>query len=219
MAEPQTDGIMKMMDPLGFWKTSREATLEAWSKMMIDAVNSDEYARSTGQLLDQYLTVSQPVQDMVQKAMTNALAYVNMPTRDEVLSLAERLINIETRLDDLDAKTSEMREDDHKEFRAIERRIDKVEGAITASNEGVTKEIRAVERRIEKVEGGITASKEAATKEVNGLNRSLEKALTTIMARLDKLEAAITPRPEPKAEVKPEPKAEAKPEAKAEARK
>jgi len=218
MAQPQTDGMMQMLDPFGFWKTSRDATLESLSKMMIDMVNSDEYARSTGMLLDQYLAMSQPLQDAVQKAMTSSLAYLNMPTRAEVISLAEQLVNIETRLDDLDAKTSDMREDSRTESRTIANRMNKVEETIAASEETVAKEIRAVDR-------------------------SLDKVLSTIMARLDGLEAAALPardgrrtevaatkpepkaeakveaKAEPKAEAKPAPKAEAKPEPKAEAKK
>jgi polyhydroxyalkanoic acid synthase PhaR subunit len=189
--------MAQMLDPFGFWKTSREATLEAWSKLMIDMVNSEEYARSTGMMLDQYLAASQPLQDMVQKAMTGALAYLNLPTRAEVISLAEQLVNIETRLDDLDAKTSDMRDDYRKEFRAVERRIDKVEGTIATSQEAVAKEIR-------------------------GVDRSLDKVLDTIMARLNGLEAAILPAHEKavvKPELKSEPKVEAKPEQKTEAKK
>src|SRR6476620_4037564 len=151
MAQPQTDGMTQMLDPFGLWKSSRETMLEAWSKMMIDMVNSDEYARSTGMMLDQYLSLSQPVQDAVQKAMTGTLAYLNMPTRAEVISLAEQQVNIETRLDDLDAKTSDMRDDYRKEFRSAERRGDKVEDRIGTSAEALTKEFRSVERSLDKV--------------------------------------------------------------------
>jgi hypothetical protein len=39
--------------------------------------------------------------------MTQVLTNLNMPTRDDVTRLAERLTNIETRLDDLEAKLEE----------------------------------------------------------------------------------------------------------------
>lgn len=186
MAQPQTDGIMSMLDPFGFWKMYRETTLEAWSKYMIDTVNSEDYAKFTGVLLDQTLSVTQPVQDAVQKSMTSSLAYLNMPTRDEVLSVAERMINVEKRLDDLDNQTYDMHEEDQKLLRATERRIDKVESIIAASEETVAKELR-------------------------GVDRSVDKALSTIMARLDQLEAAVartrnaaTEKPQSKAETERE---------------
>jgi uncharacterized coiled-coil protein SlyX len=36
--------------------------------------------------------------------MTQTLSMLNMPSRAEVISIAERLVNVEMRLDDLDAK-------------------------------------------------------------------------------------------------------------------
>lgn len=129
MAQTQTNGLMQMLDPFDFWKPYRDATLDAWSKPMIDTFNSEEFARFSGLFLDQYLGLAQPVQDAVQRSMTYTLAYLNMPTREEVITLAERLVNIETRLDDLDAKTSDMREDGQavtKEIRSVDRSLDKV---------------------------------------------------------------------------------------------
>jgi polyhydroxyalkanoate synthesis regulator phasin len=57
-----------------------------------------------GTMLDSYLTVSAPFREALQKTMTQVLTQLNMPTRSDVTSLAERLTNIELRLDDLDAK-------------------------------------------------------------------------------------------------------------------
>jgi len=148
MAQPQTSAVMQMLDPFGFWKTSREATLEAWSKLMIDAVNSDEYAQVTGKLLDQYLSMTQPVQDMVQKTMTYSLAYLNMPTRDEVISLAERLVNIERRLDDLDDQTYDMHGEDRKGIEHIERSLDEV--------------LKTLVARLDKLEATIAPKQESA---------------------------------------------------------
>jgi polyhydroxyalkanoic acid synthase PhaR subunit len=90
------------------WKSIRDANLESWSKMMIDMVNSDEYSQATGQWLDTYLTLSQPFKGMIDTMMTQVLTGMNMPMRTDVSSLAERLTNIETRLDDQDAKLDDI---------------------------------------------------------------------------------------------------------------
>lgn len=90
------------------WKAWRDATLETWSQVMIDFVNSDAYSRATNQWLDTYLTLSQPFQRALEATMTQSLARLNMPTRAEVTGLAERMTNIEMRLDDLDAKLDEI---------------------------------------------------------------------------------------------------------------
>jgi|SRR6185312_2518383 len=104
----QPNDIPNPFDPLGFWRTTQNASLEAWSKAMIELVNTDAYAEATGRLLDTYLAASVPMRKAVEQAMTQVLGQINMPTRAEVLSIAERMTNIEMRLDDLDARFDEM---------------------------------------------------------------------------------------------------------------
>jgi hypothetical protein len=94
-------------DPLEAWQNLRNESLDAWSKMMIQAVNTDEYAKGSGALLDAYLTASIPFNEMLKKAMTQALQQANMPSRTDIVNLAQRLTQVEMRLDDLDAKLDE----------------------------------------------------------------------------------------------------------------
>ena len=90
------------------WRSLRDANMEAWSKMMIEGVNTEAYSKTTGAMLDSYLTVSSPFRDLLEKTMVRALEQFSMPTRDDFISLAQRLTNIELRLDDLDAKLDRM---------------------------------------------------------------------------------------------------------------
>lgn len=90
------------------WKSMRDTSMESWSKMMIDMVNSDEYSQATGQWLDTYLTMSQPMKRIIDMTMTQVLTGLNMPMRSDVTSLAERLTNIEMRMDDQDAKLDDI---------------------------------------------------------------------------------------------------------------
>ena len=78
--------------------------MDAWAKAMVHAVNTDAYAKATGAILDAYLTASGPFREALEKTMTQALQQFSMPTREDFISLAERMTNIELRLDDLDAK-------------------------------------------------------------------------------------------------------------------
>ena len=91
-------------DPLNAWRGMRDTYMDVWSKAMINAVNTEDYAKAVGTMLDSYLTVSAPFRDAISRAMTQVLAQLNMPTRTDVTNLAERLTNIEMRLDDLDAR-------------------------------------------------------------------------------------------------------------------
>jgi hypothetical protein len=102
-----TDGTFNPFDPTGLLKTMRDANMESWSRMMIELVNTDAYARVTGEMLDAWLSQSAPFRKAIEAAMTQALANLNMPSRAEIVTLAERLTNIEIRLDDMEAKIDE----------------------------------------------------------------------------------------------------------------
>lgn len=104
----QPNDIPNPFDPFSFWRTTQNASLETWSKAMIELVNTEAYAEATGRILDSYLTASVPMRKVVEQAMAQVLGQVNMPSRAEVLSLAERMTNIEMRLDDLDARFDEI---------------------------------------------------------------------------------------------------------------
>ena len=103
MAEDPTQDA-KRLDPMEHWRAARDSYMEAWGKTMVDMVNSEAYAQSTGAMLESYMTVSAPFREAVEKAMLKTLEQMGMPSRADVLSIAERMTNIEMRLDDLDAK-------------------------------------------------------------------------------------------------------------------
>ena len=103
----ENNGNFNPFDPTGMLKTIRDANMETWSKMMIEYVNTDAYARVTGEMLDAWLSNSAPFRKAIEAAMTRVLGNLNLPNRAEVVGLAERLTNIEMRLDDMEAKLEE----------------------------------------------------------------------------------------------------------------
>jgi hypothetical protein len=102
MAEDPTHD--KRFDPMEPWRAARDIYLDALGKTTVDMVNSEAYAQATGAMLDSYMTVSTPFREAVEKAMLKTLEQAAMPSRDDVLSIAARMTNIEMRLDDMDAK-------------------------------------------------------------------------------------------------------------------
>jgi hypothetical protein len=103
----QDNDAFNPFDPTGMFKDMRGATMDSWSKMMIQAVNTDSYAKATGAMLDAWLTASAPFRKALEAAMTHVLANLGLPSRADVTGLAERLTHIEMRLDDLEAKLDE----------------------------------------------------------------------------------------------------------------
>jgi hypothetical protein len=106
MSEPNDS--FDPFDPTGLMKTMRDASVDAWAKTMIQLVNSEAYAKANGAMLDAWLTSSGPFRKAIEAAMAQNLAACNLPSRADFISLAERLTNVEMRLDDLDAKVDEL---------------------------------------------------------------------------------------------------------------
>lgn len=94
-------------DPTGMLKSMRDASMDTWSKMMIQLVNTEGYAKATASMLDTWMASSAPFRKAIESTMSQVLTQLNMPTRNDVTSLSERLTNIEIRLDDIEGKLDE----------------------------------------------------------------------------------------------------------------
>jgi hypothetical protein len=92
------------VDPFEAFRGMRDTYLDAMSKVMINAVNSEEYAKATGAMLNSSLMASAPFREALEKATAAAMQHASMPSRQEVAALAGRFTNIEMRLDDMEAK-------------------------------------------------------------------------------------------------------------------
>jgi hypothetical protein len=102
MADAQaTNG--KDYDPIGAFREMRDKYLDAWAKAMVETVNTDAYAKATGMMLDTYLTASQPLRETLEKILPQTLQQLNLASRADFISLAERVTHVEMKLDDMDA--------------------------------------------------------------------------------------------------------------------
>lgn len=104
MPEPQEAPNGKSYDPAEPFREMRNQCLDSWAKVMIDVVNTDAYARASGTILETALSMSAPFRTAVEKAMLQTLAQLSMPSRNDFVNLAQRVTNVELKLDDLDAK-------------------------------------------------------------------------------------------------------------------
>ena len=95
-------------DPTGMIKSVRDQGMDAWSKMMVQLVNTEAYSQATAAMLDAWLQTSAPFRKALETTMTQVLTNLNMPTRGDITGLAERLTNIELRLDDMEAKIEDV---------------------------------------------------------------------------------------------------------------
>ena len=56
-------------DPFAAWQSMRDASVDAWAKMMLQMVNSEEYAKAMSAIMDSYLTTSAPFRKVVEAMM------------------------------------------------------------------------------------------------------------------------------------------------------
>jgi len=87
----------------------RDQGMDTWAKAAIRLTSSDPYQRMTGIFMQPGLLATALVRNSTEKAMSDLLARLNMPSRAEVLSLSQRLTRIEVVLDDLSAAVDAVR--------------------------------------------------------------------------------------------------------------
>ena len=176
MSQTMTDG-RSLFDPLGIMdnlRQVRDAQLEAWSKIMIDIVSSDAYSEATGRALAESLAASQPARMALERSMTATLQALNMPSRAEVITIAERLVNVEMRLDDLDAKLTAYQ-------KALPAAVKSV--VTTAVRDAVQEVIQ------DAVKEAVRQAMSTPTRHL----RELETRLTALDTRVAEVQQAVTP--------------------------
>jgi hypothetical protein len=104
----ETEKKIDPFDPTGMFKAMRDAGLENWSKVMGGLVHGEAFAEANGAMLDALLCSSAPFRKSLETVMSHALANLSLPSRDEVTRLAERLTNVEMKLDDMDSKLDQL---------------------------------------------------------------------------------------------------------------
>jgi len=87
----------------------RDGTMDAWAKMMLNLTSSHEYQRLQGMISKPALLGIALWRKASDTAMSSVLSQLNMPSREDVLSLSQRLTHIEMTLDDLSAMMEQLR--------------------------------------------------------------------------------------------------------------
>jgi len=89
-------------DPFTVWGTIYGANMEMWSRTVADMINTDVVSDALGTYLDNYLASSEPFRRVPEQYMEFWLNSMNMPSRDDVGRLTERVMTLEDRLQMID---------------------------------------------------------------------------------------------------------------------
>jgi hypothetical protein len=89
---------MKGMDPFETWRSIREVSVDAWSRVMTQAMNSEAYAQVSGAILDAYLSAPPPMRQAISTALSAALQQLNLPSRSDVLEISSQLASLDAKV-------------------------------------------------------------------------------------------------------------------------
>jgi hypothetical protein len=99
----------KGFDPIKLIREARDGGMDAWAKLMLRLTSSHEYQRVQGAISKPTLLAVALYRKAAESAMSEELAQLNMPSREDVLSLSTRLTHIEMAIDDLGAGLEQLR--------------------------------------------------------------------------------------------------------------
>ena len=99
----------KKVDVKKLLQDARDGVMDAWAKLALNLTSSHEYQRLQGMIVKPALLGLALFRKASESVMSPLLAQMNMPSREEVLGIAQRLTHIEMTLDDLGAALEHLR--------------------------------------------------------------------------------------------------------------
>jgi polyhydroxyalkanoate synthesis regulator phasin len=87
-----------------------DAFAKSWANVMTETVASRGFAESMGKQVESSLDAVSLLRRQMGELMEQYLQQMSLPTRKEVVGVAERLTRLEMAVDDLDAKLDEVLE-------------------------------------------------------------------------------------------------------------
>jgi polyhydroxyalkanoic acid synthase PhaR subunit len=92
-------------DPFAAWRDWVGQSERQWNAFLNEAMATDEFGQSMGQFMDVYLNLQRGMNEVMGRYLTA----LNLPSRSDVLSLANRLSDLEGRLSDIEDTLHELR--------------------------------------------------------------------------------------------------------------
>lgn len=105
----RTDEKGEGFNVVGSLRGARDSLLEEFAKLVLSVTTTQGYQSANAAISKPVLLASAVLRERREAAMAELLALLNIPSREEVLALSQRLTRIEMTLDDLGAGMDELR--------------------------------------------------------------------------------------------------------------
>jgi polyhydroxyalkanoate synthesis regulator phasin len=99
--QPEGDPFSQMLQFYDDWT-------KTWSGAASEMASSKSFADSMARQLESSLSTAQLMRRQMGELIEQSMQQMSLPTRKEILSIAERMTSIEIRLDDMEAKLDEV---------------------------------------------------------------------------------------------------------------
>src|SRR3989442_6955260 len=80
------------------WKQFLDHSIEAWSRMLGQAMNTDGFAQLLGRYLDQWLVTTAPIKKAADQQIEAALQTLNMASRTQLTAGSPHIVGLEERV-------------------------------------------------------------------------------------------------------------------------
>jgi polyhydroxyalkanoate synthesis regulator phasin len=84
------------------WKQFMDQWIEAWSKALGQAMNTEAYAQMMGKYLDQWLVAGGPIKKAAEQQIDQALQMLNLASRSQLTAVAKQIVELEERLEHME---------------------------------------------------------------------------------------------------------------------
>ncbi len=95
-------------DVFAQWKKFMDDSVEAWSKVLGGAMETEGFASAMGKFLEQYLNTVGPMRKSLHSASEEFLRTMNLPSRKQVTDLASSIVSLDARLEALEDRIEEL---------------------------------------------------------------------------------------------------------------
>lgn len=111
------------LDPFKFWKEMYEKTESTWRGTIQDTLGTEQFAQGLGQIQNQYLQY----QELFKTLTDSYLKQANIPNIEEIAKVSSLIINVDTKIDDLDELIYEQKETTSIELAQLKQEISNLE--------------------------------------------------------------------------------------------
>jgi polyhydroxyalkanoate synthesis regulator phasin len=89
-------------DLMAQWKQFVDQWIAAWSKALEQAMSTETFAQALGKQLEGFLNAGGPAKKAAEQQMEAGLSAFGVPSRSQVVSLAQQLVQLEDKVDGLE---------------------------------------------------------------------------------------------------------------------